>query len=158
MGGLRGESGQTAFDPIDAAGDPAMVGQESLGGRGPLGEPERCPVGAAIGFETSGVEEGALDGMPAEFVGLEHATVDEQQAGAAVGTGGGAAESVVEPLGREVRRQLERERARLRFAGVLGGGAFASFGAGPGGLPGVGPVGGQTAGGWRKLGGIGRHG
>ncbi|WP_321476490.1 hypothetical protein [uncultured Paludibaculum sp.] len=32
VGGLRGESGQTAFDPIDAAGDPAMVGQESLGG------------------------------------------------------------------------------------------------------------------------------
>ncbi|WP_321476491.1 hypothetical protein [uncultured Paludibaculum sp.] len=96
--------------------------------------------------------------MPAEFMGLEHATVDEQQAGAAVDGGGGAAERVVEPLGREVRRELEREGAGRRFAGVLRGGALASFGAGSGGLPGVGPVGGEAKRGDGRFGSVADHG
>ncbi|WP_321476744.1 hypothetical protein [uncultured Paludibaculum sp.] len=135
-----------------------MVGQESLGGRGPLGEPERRLIDAAIGFQTSGVEGCALDGMPAEFVRLEHATVDEQQAGAAVEAGGGAAEGVVEPFGREARRQLEREGARRRFAGVLGGGSLACLGARSGGLLRVGPIGGEAASRDGDLGGAAGHG
>ncbi|WP_321472548.1 hypothetical protein [uncultured Paludibaculum sp.] len=158
VGGLRGESGQTAFDPIDTTGDPAVVGQEPFGGGGLLSEPEGCLVGAAIGLGAGGVEEGAFEGVPAEFVGLQHAAVDEEQAGSVVGTGGGAAEGVVQTLVGEMWLQLERERAGKGFAGVLGGGSFAGFGAGPGGLPGVGAIGGQAAGRERAPGSIGAFG
>ncbi|WP_321476392.1 hypothetical protein [uncultured Paludibaculum sp.] len=155
MGGLRGECGQAPLHLIDVTADPAMVGQESFGGGGLLGEPERCPVGAAIGFGAGGIKEGAFESMPAEFVGLEHAAVDKEQAGPAVGAGGSAAEGVVQPLIGEVRGQLERKRTGRSLAGVLTGDALAGFGAGSGGLPGVGAVGGQAASGLGDLGGVG---
>jgi hypothetical protein len=135
-----------------------MVGHQSSGCGDLLSEPERGILDTAVGLGQGDVEERAFQRGPSDFVGLEHAPVDEQEAGPDVGAGGGAAEGVVEPLGGEVLRQMKREGARRRFAGILRRDAFSGLGAGTGGSLGVGPISGEAARGDGGLGGVAGHG
>jgi hypothetical protein len=100
---LCGQRGQGALHQVDALGDPAVVRRQPLGGGDLLREPQRGILDTAAGLVKGDIKEGTFQGGPADLVGLEHAAVDQEQAGPGVGASRGAAEGIVEPLGLKLR-------------------------------------------------------
>lgn len=144
-GGGPGDGGQLSFHMQDAARDPVVVGLERLDERQLMGDEAGGFLAIAAGFGAGCVEQGPLEGAPADLVRLEHAAVDEQDAGLFGGAGGRAAERFLEPFDGELPGEVVVDGAGRRLAGVLGGYAFAGFGARSGRAAGVGAVGGQAA-------------
>ncbi|MGC4054211.1 MAG: hypothetical protein QM757_34430 [Paludibaculum sp.] len=79
--GFRGDSAcdgrELPFDVQNAARDPVEVSLQRLDERRLVRHPASGFLPVAASFGAGGIEEGALEGAPANLVGLKHAAIDE---------------------------------------------------------------------------------